>query len=285
LKKISEKLSTLQFTVLNLTVLVLWFLWGLWLSGSENYVKAFEVMNGMVGRKWLLSYHEESFLLKFWFVGLCLIMAFLGGNLILCTWNKIFRIIKVRFDGPRFYMLIVHAFFGVVALGHFGGLMLGFEYDRVKLFKGKEYTLAEGYRVKVEDVHFVDDLSVFKKSRRELTKNDFHYRDDYADVMLTRQGEILHRDRVGILHPLKYKDIQVTLMNFMPPGRHRVVDGERPMPGVVFTISKNPVLTFFMIVYPLMIIGILIYLIITWKQAMPREGSAVYPTGGRDAPG
>lgn len=265
--RISEKFASLRFTSLTLIVLVFWFLWGLWLSGQERYAREFEMMNDLVGRQWLLSHHSESLLLKFWFIGLCIIMAFLGVNLILCTWNKIFKIIKVRFDGPRFYMLIVHVFFGVVALGHFGGLMLGFEYNRVKLFKGKQYNLAEGYQVRVENVHFVDDPAVLNKSRRERTKKDFHYRENYADVLLSLRGEPRHRGTVSILHPFTYRDIQITLMNFIPPSRGEAMDGNPPIPGVVFTISRNPVLSFFLIVYPMMIIGIFVYLLMTWKRS------------------
>lgn len=279
MKNISEKLSTLQFTVLNLIVLVLWFLWGLWLSGSESYAKEFEVMNSMVTREWLSTVHGgESFLLKFWFVGLCLIMACLGVNLILCTWYKIFRIFKIRFNGPKFYMLIVHAFFGVVAFGHLGGLMLGFECDKKRLSEGKEHNFAEGYRLRVEKVHFVDDPGVLRKDRRYLTRNDFHYRENYAEVLLSRNGEPLARGKIGILRPLKYKDVQVTLMNFRPPPRGR------PEPGVVVTVSKNPVLIFFLIVYPLMIIGIFIHLIITWTPAVRGEDPPAGSAGGRDAP-
>jgi hypothetical protein len=274
LKKISETLSTLQFTVLNLTVIAFWFLWGLWLAGSERYVKAFEGMNATVAREWLFTSQGNSSLLKFWFVGLCLIMACLGVNLFFCTWNKIFRIIKVRFEGPKFYMLIVHAFFGVVALGHFGGLMLGFEYGRIKLYQGEEHGIPEGYRVQVENVHFVDDPKVLRMSRREITKKDFHYRENYAEILLSRDGETLFKGRIGILHPLKYKDIQVTLMNFIPPGRHRAVEGGRGEPGIVITLSRNPVLAFFLIVYPLMIIGIFIHLLITWRPAARKAGSA-----------
>jgi hypothetical protein len=42
-------------------------------------------------------------------------------------------------------MLLVHGIFGFVAPGHLGGLMLGFEYNDIRLGKGAKYTIKEGY--------------------------------------------------------------------------------------------------------------------------------------------
>ncbi len=273
MKDTAEKLASMRFTLLILIVLALWFMWGLSLTGFDRFTRGFELMNSMVMKKWLFSDHEGSALLKFWFVGLCIVMAVLGINLILCTWQKIFRVIRVRFDGPRFYMLIVHVFFGLVALAHLGGLMLGFKHQNIRLYKGDEVSLSEGYGIRVEDVNFVDDLSVLSKSKRELLGSEFHYRDNYAGVLLSYKGKPVQRGKVGTMDPLKYRDVQVTLTKFVPGPRSRGGKGGRPEPGVVLTLSKNPVLSFFLIVYPMMIAGIFVYLFITWKSPSRNERS------------
>jgi len=121
LKKITEQLSSLHYTTWTLIVLFLWFSWGIVLASSEHFSNGFRLMNTTLVRHWLATPDNGFFLLKFWFVGLCVVVAFLGINLVFCSWNKFLRFIRIRFNGPKFIMLVVHILFGLIALGHFGG--------------------------------------------------------------------------------------------------------------------------------------------------------------------
>jgi hypothetical protein len=263
-KKISQQLSSLHYTTWTLIVLFLWFSWGIVLESSEYFFKGFHLMNSTLVRHWLATPDKDFFLLKFWFVGLCILVALLGVNLVFCSWNKILRFIRVRFNGPKLLMLLVHVIFGLVALGHFGGFMLGYKHDNLRLREGQSFSFQNGHEVKVAKINFKDDPSILKKSRRELTRDEFHYRSNFAEIVMSREGMEIKKGRAYVLKPMRTKDIQVTLKRFTPPrSRGSVKKGGKP--GVVVVVSKNPVLGVFLFIYPLMIIGIVIYLVMTWR--------------------
>jgi hypothetical protein len=263
-KKISEQLSSLHYTTWTLIVLFLWFSWGIVLASLENFYEGFRLMNGTLVRHWLSTPDNGFFLLKFWFVGLCILAALLGVNLVFCSWNKILRFIRIRFNGPKLLMLVVHFIFGLVALGHFEGFMLGYKHDNVRLREGQSFSFENGLKVKVEKINFADDPVILKKSRRELTRDEFHYRSNFAEIIMSREGREIHRGKAYVLKPMRSKGIQVTLKRFIPP---RSCDGGKKggKIGVAVVVSKNPVLGVFLFFYPLMIIGMAIYLIMTWR--------------------
>ena len=43
----------------------------------------------------------------------------------------------------------------------------------------------------------MDDLSVLSKSKRELLGSEFHYRDNYAGVLLSYKGKPVQRGKVN----------------------------------------------------------------------------------------
>ena len=264
MKKITEKLSSLHFTTWTLIVLFIWFSWGIVLASFENFSEGFRLMNSTLLRHWFSDPDNGFLLLKFWFVGLCVVAVLLGINLVFCSWNKIFKFIRVRLNGPKLIMLVVHVIFGLVALGHFGGFMLGYKHDNVRLHEGQSFFFQNGHEVKVTKIYFSDDPSILKKSRNNLTRDEFHYRLNFAEIVLSREGRGICRDRTYMLKPMRIKGIQVTLKRFTPP-RAQGSGDKGGKPGVVLVISKNPVLSIFLVFYPLMIVGIGIYLMMTWR--------------------
>jgi hypothetical protein len=263
-----ENVASLHFTALNLVILLLWFGWGLIMAGSDVFKKGFEGMNNILIRDWLMSAESDFLILRIWFLGLCLLMVLLGVNLVFCSWDKIFRIIRARFNGPKFFMLIVHAVFGLVALGHLGGLMLGYEHNGILLGEGKRYGFGDGYEIEVTNVKYLSDYKVLEKARRDITRDDFDYRKNFAEIVLSRNGKEVGRKNIYLLSPMKYKDIQGTLRSFIksPKAADINVAGDTK-PWVNLTVSRNPVLKIFLILYPLMIAGIFIHLILTWRSA------------------
>lgn len=264
MSRISGKLSSLQLTTWILVALVLWFTWGVLLTVSETLVEGFYQMNSTLVRHWLADPNFDHLLLKLWFVGLCLIMVVMGINLIFCSITKMLRFIRVRFTGPRLFMLILHVVFGLVALGHFGGFMLGSKYDTISLREGERFCVDDGFEVKVVNVHFIDNHEVLKRSHRELTREEFHYRKNFAEVLLSRNGRELKRAKIYILNPLRHEDIQITLRRFSPLRATGNGEQRNAKPGVMLALSRNPVLASFLTLYPMMILGILVYLLMTW---------------------
>ena len=268
MRRISEKLASLHLTSWNIVAIILWLGWGLTMAASSAFEKGFKGMNSSLIRDWLIS-HDSNIhvlILKSWFVGLCLLMILMGINLIFCSWEKIYRIIRLKFNGPKFYMLIVHAFFGFVALCHFGGLTLGYEKNDIKLGEGKSYSLENEYVLKVNSIHFVSNKSVLEKEYINITKEEFDYKKNFAELVLSLKGKELLRNNIYILRPFKYGDIRITLRNFITyPERDDEQDREKATPWINLTITKNPVLEIFLILYPMMILGIFIHFLLTWR--------------------
>ncbi len=265
LKHISEKMSSMGLTSWTLVFLIIWLSAGLYLAGSEAWTEDFRVMNNLHTREWLFSGKSGSGLLKMWFMILCAAMGVLGINLVFCSWSKIYRIMRVRFNGARMFMLIVHALFGFVALGHLGGMMLGFELNNIRAGEGERYRFEGGYEFEVLNINYVGEPEALLKSRREITEGELDYRQSYAEVLLRKNGREVARDRVYLLRPLNHGHVYITLRTFIPYGNKGRDLTEDIEPGAMFTVSGNPVLKAFLAIYPLMITGIFIHLIMTWK--------------------
>jgi len=269
-KEVTRKLSSLSFASWTVAALILWCALGIVLAGSKALSDQVFHMNEMILRDWLIRPQQGALLLKVWFLGLCAGMMVLGVNLVFCTWNKFVRLITRNRSGvSKYVMLVVHILFGLVALGHLGSFMLGYRYENIRLSEGEAFDFGSGLSIRLERVHFVDDLRVLQLTHRGQTAADFHYRSNYADMVLSRGGREVYRDRVFILDPMRFKAIQVTLKRFTSPRLRR---SEKP--GVVLVVSRNPVLTTFLLIYPFMIVGIGLFLGITWRKP---HGSMINP--------
>jgi hypothetical protein len=263
----------MYITAWTMVFLVIWLGLGLYMAGSDAYIKDFRMMNDILVRDWLFSGKSGSEFLKIWFAVLCAAMMVMGINLIFCSWSKIFKIMRARFSGNQLFILIVHGIFGFVALGHLGGLMLGFEYNNIRMGKGIKHHVNEGYELEVKDVHFVGDKKALAKSKRDITRDDLDYLNSYVDVSLSRDGELLKEQRLYLLKPMTYKDVHVTLRNFVSPEGFKGEPAPDTEAWAMFTLSKNPALKTFLIIYPVMIAGILIYLVMTWRKPHVNQNS------------
>lgn len=276
MRKISEQLASLYFTTIILIVLMLWFTWGILLVQSNTFAHEFDLMNSTLAPAWFSRTQGLPLLMRFWFVGLCVVMAVLAVNLVFCSWVKILKIIRIKLITHKLVMLIIHIVFGVVALGHFGSFFLGYRYENVKLQQGQSFALKDGYILSVKDVHFVDNPHVLTKPPKELSPEQYHHNANFSEVALSRNGKQLTSGRIYYLKPLTYKNIQVTLKRFTPPkgingGNHAV-----RKPGVKLVISKNPVKILVFCFFPVMIVGIGVYTIMTWRK--PENKNAIQQT-------
>jgi hypothetical protein len=241
------------------------------MAESDTFVQGFGEMNNTLIRHWLTAPDTDSSILKIWFLGLCVLMALMGSNLVFCSWTKILRIIRSRFNSPMLFMLIVHMVFGFVTLGHFAGLMFGSEYHSVQLWNGKRFGFENGYDVELVRVHFVNDYSVLNKAPKEITEDEFNYRENYAEVVLRKDGKEVKQSKIYTLSPMNHRSIQITLSNFLPPRDGGQKSESAGKPGAVFTVSRNPSLKIFLALYPMMIAGILVHLIMTWHSKYPKH--------------
>ena len=266
MKKASEQLASLYVTTIILVVLILWFTWGILLAQSNTFEHEFYVMNSTLASAWFSQTQGLSVLLRLWFVGLCLVMAVLAINLVFCSWIKILKIIRIKLIMNKLVMLIIHIVFGAVALGHFGSFFLGYRYENVTLQQGQSFALKDGYILNLTNVHFVDNPLVLRKSPKELSADEYHHDVNFSEVTLSRDGKQVTSGQIYFLRPLIYKDIQVTLIRFTPSKGKTGGNHALRKPGVKLVVSKNPVKFLVFSLFPVMIVGIGVYMIMTWRQ-------------------
>ena len=266
MKKASEQLASLYVTTIILVVLILWFTWGILLAQSNTFEHEFYVMNSTLASAWFSQTQGLSVLLRLWFVGLCLVMAVLAINLVFCSWIKILKIIRIKLIMNKLVMLIIHIVFGAVALGHFGSFFLGYRYENVTLQQGQSFALKDGYILNLTNVHFVDNPLVLRKSPKELSADEYHHDVNFSEVTLSRDGKQVTSGQIYFLRPLIYKDIQVTLIRFTPSKGKTGGNHALRKPGVKLVVSKNPVKFLVFSLFPVMIVGVGVYMIMTWRQ-------------------
>ncbi|RLB79108.1 MAG: hypothetical protein DRH24_13375 [Deltaproteobacteria bacterium] len=112
----------------------------------------------------------------------------------------------------------------------------------------------------------MDNHHVLAKPPKELNPDQYYYNANFSEVVLSQNGDQLTSGRIYYLKPLIYKNIQVTLKRFTPP--KGINGGNRALlkPGVKLVVSKNPVKPLVFTLFPVMIIGIGVYTIMTWRR-------------------
>lgn len=265
MKRSFEILSSMQFTAVVLGVLVFWFAWGILLAECADYKDGFRIMNSVLVPVWFTTQKQPLFLLKAWFLGLCSAMFILAVNLVFCSWNKLLRLMKGSVLRSRLVMLIIHVVFGLVALGHFGSFLLGYRYENIPLREGQSFVLPEGGTLVVEGIHFEDDLALLHQSQKDHVPGAVLSQGNFCEVAFMRDGEAEARGKAYFMKPFVWNDIQVTLKRFTPPKGEGKQGPKAQTPDVRLIVSRNPVKGLVLFLFPVMIAGIGLYLIMTWR--------------------
>ena len=279
MKSISEVLSSLKLTTGILSALILWLFWGILLADSDLHVSGFRMMNSSLVPVWFETPGAVSPLLKSWFLGLCGLMGILGVNLAFCAWNRMALLVRSRSKRSKMLMLVVHVVFGLVALGHLGSFLLGYRYENVRLGEGETYGLPDDYSLTLTNVHFVDDPRILKKKPRELTPEEYHPRLNFVTAVLKQKGIPVVRGNISYLKPISHGDIQITLKRFTPPGQKEKQKKKSAKPGVLLTLSRNPLKGTVFTLFPIMIAGIVVYTAMTWRR--PLQNGLEKTLGGK----
>lgn len=255
MKALAEKLGSLSLTTITLTILMLWLSAGILLNATPTFFAGFESMNRILLREWL-RLPQERFLLKAWFIGLCLCMVLLGVNLIFCSWRRIFNLLRKNFNAARALMLFVHFLFGLVALSHFSGFMFGYRYEDIRLAEGQVFQPEPGHGIKIEKIKLADASPSLHRSGRNPNVFDLNPKRNFAEVSISEEGKEIRRQEIAFMNSLRAGARQVTVRGFATGSDLKVV----------LAISNNPTLPFFLTLYPLMIAGMSLHLAITWKK-------------------
>lgn len=266
-----EKLSSLTLTLQTLIALTAWFTFGVVLASSDRYFSGFRSMNSQLIKDWLAAPSGNILLLKYWFAGLCLFTLLLGVNLGFCSWQRMLRVLQHRFDTARLLLLFVHLLFGLLALGHFCSFMFGFETDGLRLGENQTWQAPNNRVLKITDITFVDDPRVLLKSKRDILPEEFHYRLNKVEIALFDHEREVFRGKTRLLEPLSHQGMQITLKRFALPRSQAKTIGAKPV--AVLNVSSNPVIGAILALYPLMIIGMAIHLVVTWRPVEKKRSN------------
>lgn len=233
------------------------------MTNADSIYDAFKQMNDLIILDWFQKTETHNTAILIWFIVFCCVAVLFGINLVLCTWYNLLRP-AVKRRGSRSVMLFsVHLIFVIILVLHALSLVTGFKYGNIMLTEGEEYKFENNYTLKLEKINFTDDYKILKSnkksSRLEMTIDKFHYKENYAAIVVERDGQNIINGNACVFSPLFGDGLQITVDKF-------VMDKKSDRLGVKICITKNPFEFLFFIFYGLGILSMLIYLIITWKK-------------------
>lgn len=102
-----------------------------------------------------------------------------------------------------------------------------------------------------------------------MTRKNIHIHENYALLTLLENKHILASKKVMMLSPLRYKSVQITLIEFViHPSDNQLANPQLAdnQLGVVLTLTHNFLNRFFFMVYGVMILVLSGFTVLTWKK-------------------
>lgn len=258
-------LSSLRLTFYNLLALILWMGAGVVLSRSHE--AAFDRMNEMPILDWMGNTMSHSPLPVAWLLVLCMIASILLVNALCCTFSRQLALARKLKKGKPWLFFILHCLFILVLACHGLILVAGDKQGRIYLSPGMSYVFGP-YRILAEEVVIGDDPKLLsapgKTQRSRMTRDNIGLHNNYVRLGLFRNGLAVADKPVYMLSPMRYKTLQVTLVEFSQnPGQLS--------PGVILTITDSPLNPVFFLVYGIMILALAGFTMLTWHQKPPEK--------------
>lgn len=253
----------MKLTAILLISLVLLFFTGIILTYSDSIYDAFKQMNDLIILDWFQKTTEHNTAILIWFIVLCCVAVLFGINLVLCSWDNLLKVALKRRGVKSILLFSIHLIFIVILVLHAISLVFGYKYGNIILKEGEEFKFENNYSLKLEKINFVDDYKILKSnkksSRLEMTSDNFHYKQNYANLVLYKNDKTVIDGNAFVFSPLYGEGIQITVDKF-------VFDKKSDKLGAKICITKNPFEFLFFIFYGLGILSMLIYLIVSWKK-------------------
>ncbi len=255
-----RKLASLKLTFYLLAALTLVMGTGIWLSLAHP--GDFKAMNLIPIQEWIPTALHQSPPVLWWFAAICALAALLGLNAFACSITRLWsRAVRTR--EPRHWIFfILHCLFLLVLFCHGLILFVGDKESNIELYAGQGHAMGP-YTIEVETVTFVDDLKIleipYKKRRQFMTRESIHIDKNKTRIRLSKNGAPIFSRDIQVLSPLKYRSLQVTLTEFLPP--RFGING----PGILLTLTINPLNRLFFGLYAVMILSLAGFTVLTWK--------------------
>ncbi len=252
-------LSSMKLAAIMLISLIVVFLCGIFLTANDGVYEAFKHMNDIIILDWIMEIGNKNIYVVIWFVILCLIAFLFGINLFLCTKDRLYKTALTSKSLKASLLFSIHIVFIIILLLHAVSLVIGFKHGNIVLSAGDKYEFENGYTLRLKEINFVDDFAILKdkkkSSRLEMTRDKFHYKENYASLSLFKNGEKVVDGSAFIFSPVSGDGIQITLEKF-------ILDKMTKEPAVRITVAKNPLVLWFFVFYALGILSLTAYLFV-----------------------
>lgn len=255
-------LSSMKLAAILLISLIVVFLTGIFLTAYDGVYNAFKHMNDIIILDWLMDIGSKNTVVVVWFILLCIIAVLFGINLFLCTKDRLYRTAIASKSFKTILLFLIHIVFIIILLLHAVSLVIGFKHGNIILSEGDQYKFEDGYTLSLNEIYFIDDYAILKdkkkSSRLEMTRDKFHYRENYASLELNKNGEKVAVGKAFIFSPVFGDGIQITLEKF-------ILDKKTKEPAVRITVAKNALVWWFFVFYGLGILSLTAYLFVREK--------------------
>jgi len=267
MKKIIKFLSSLKLTAILVIMLVIILLTGGFLTRWDSIYCGFKEMNNLITLDWFLNNESHNTAILIWFIILCVTAVLFGINMILCSFDNLLKVFTKKRNFRNISLFVIHIVFIIILSMHALVLVIGYKQGGIVLTENETYKLKDGYELKLEEIKFIDNKALLKgdkKSHRlEMTLDSFHYKENYAGLVLFKDNIEIVRGEAYIFQPIFGEGFQITLDKF-------IMDKNTKQPAVIITVAKNPLTWIFFVFYGLGILTMLAYLVVRWKVQITR---------------
>jgi hypothetical protein len=257
----------MRFAFWVLLAFIAWFYVGAFIGLNDEYAIIIKEMSNYLILDWLLQKSAESPLVLGWFIGLCILGALLAVSFLFCSYYNLLKLAKKNHKKGSVLLLFIHLMFVAIMALHLASMLFGYKYSNVGLTTDNNFQFEDGYTLKLDSVHYVDEIEIlklkYKERRNYMTSDALHYKQNIAFVSLYQNGELLKNGQTTMLHPFEYGTLRLSISFFYIPK-----NSETNTPGIRVVIMKNDLMELFFISYILCILSILWFLAITWKKKL-----------------
>lgn len=261
-----QKISSIKVTFFCLSLLVVALLMGVALTFDKNHAAVIKSLSRQLPLTWLFQEGQRDPIVTTWFITICLVAGAFFLHLVCCIVTRLFRLIQNGTSPRQWLFFIIHIVFMLVMLCHGLSMIMGYKMSDVEMYSGQMIRFNNDYDLLLSDVRFVDDPAIlnapYEKQRAMMTRENIHRDKNYAGITLKKNEEVLASGRIYMLKPLRFGAIQITLTDFFVP-QNRYDDSI----GVKLVITRNPITLFFFCTYAIMIITLIGFIVITWRDA------------------
>ncbi|MBN2809944.1 MAG: hypothetical protein JXR80_10670 [Deltaproteobacteria bacterium] len=257
----SVMLASQRLTTALLSLLFIWF--GAFplfikLSGGKKVAK---VLNQGLLLDWFIEESGRYPHMRFWFIGLCLLVGLLALNLIICSWRRFPP--GLSLSRQKWLLFLLHLSFGLLVAGHAAGFIWGWRPPPIKAQVNSTIALEQGQLLTVKGISFYDDPGILQKPQRQWTSTDFSFKRNQVEVSLSKNGVEILSGQIATYKPLQKGSLQITLLGFTAPAPGT------ELPGVRLQVSRAPFAHAVIWLFHCMILLTFVYFMSTKKNNNP----------------